>query len=55
MSPSAAKFYDLTQELPGKGSLILSDLKKGTLKHFRIKFHNSQLALIYSKKVLVGH
>lgn len=51
MSPAAAKFYDLTQELPGKGSLILSDLKKGTLKNFRIKFHNSQLALIYSKKL----
>lgn len=54
MSPVAAKFYDLTQEVPGKGSLILSDLKKGTLKNFRIRFHNSQLALICSKKVAVG-
>jgi len=54
MSPACAKFYDLTQELPGKGSLILADLKKGALNHFQIKFHNSQLALIYSKKVAVG-
>lgn len=44
----SAEFLMSTGELPGKGSLICSEIKRGRVENLQILFHNSQLALVYS-------